>query len=104
MTEHYLKSEKLNEMIELASFCFFLFFCCFLLFFCFFLEKPLYEGCLLRIQQQVDENMSTVGIHRNVDSLLKSAYTGYSNYVVNQKLDHLDDFCFREHFGGSSFF
>jgi hypothetical protein len=58
-----------------------------------------YEVCLIRIKEQVGEKRSTVGTHRYADCLLKNTYTKYNKYVVNQKLEHVEDISFREHFG-----
>ena len=55
----------------------------------FFLEKPLYEVCIVRIKEQVDEKRSTVGIPRNTDCVLKTL--NISNVINKKKLDHFDD-------------
>ena len=68
-------------------------------FFSFILEKPLYEICLMRIKEQVGEKRSTACIHRFADCLLKNTSTKHSKYVVNQKLQYVDDISFREPFG-----
>jgi hypothetical protein len=39
-----------------------------------FIEKLLYEVCLIRIKKQVVEKRSTVGIHRSVDCLEKHVH------------------------------
>jgi len=41
---------------------------------------------------------STVCTHMYADSLLKNTSTKDNKYVVNQKLEHVDDISFREHF------
>ena len=53
----------------------------------------------MRIMEQVGENRSTFCTHRYVDSPLKSTSTKHSKYVVNQKVEHVDDISFRELFG-----
>jgi hypothetical protein len=68
-------------------------------FFSFFLEKPLYEVCLIRIKEQVSEKRSTVCTHKYADCLLKNTSTKHNQYVVNQNLEHADDISFRELFG-----
>ena len=50
-------------------------------FFCFFLEKPLYEKCLIRMKEQVGEKRSTVCTHRYADCLLKNVSTKHNKYV-----------------------
>ena len=40
--------------------------------------------------EQVGEKRSTVGTHRNADSLLKNTPTKLNKYVVNQKLEHFN--------------
>ena len=62
-----------------------------------FLEKPMYEVCLIRIKNQVREKKSTIGTHKNTDSLLKYTSTKHYKYDVNQKLGHF--YQFRELFG-----
>ena len=52
-----------------------------------FLEKPLYEVCLIQIKEQVGEKRSTVCTHRHADCLLENTSTKDNKYVVNQKLD-----------------
>ena len=64
-----------------------------------FREEPLYEVCLIRITEQVGEKMSTVCTHRYADCLLKNTSTKHSKYVVNQKLELVEDISFRELFG-----
>ena len=64
-----------------------------------FLEKLLYEVCLIRIKEQVGEKSSTVCTHRYADCLLKNTSIKHSKYVVNQKLEHVEDISFRELFG-----
>ena len=50
-------------------------------FFSFFLEKPLYEVCLIRIKEQVGEKRSTVGAHRYADYLLKTRPPNIANML-----------------------
>jgi hypothetical protein len=57
------------------------------------------EVCLIRINEQVGEKRSTVCTHRYVNCLLKNTSTKDNKYVVNQKLEHVDDISFRELFG-----
>ena len=68
-------------------------------FFSFFLEKPLYEVCLIRIKEQVGEKRSTVCTHKYADCLLKNTSTKHNQYVVNQIFEYADDISFRELFG-----
>ena len=70
----------------------------------FFLEKPLYEVCLVRIKEQVDKKRSTVCTHRYADCLLKSMFIKNNNYVLNHKLEHFDEISFRELFSRNQFF
>ena len=42
--------------------------------------------------------MNTVCTHRYVDCLLKNMSTKGNKYVVNEKLEHVDDISFRELF------
>jgi hypothetical protein len=42
----------------------------------------------------VGEKGSTVGTHGNADRLLKTTYIKHKKYVVNQKLEHVDDISF----------
>jgi hypothetical protein len=42
---------------------------------------------------------NTVCTHRYADCLLKNTPTKHSKYVVNQKLEHVEDIGFRELFG-----
>jgi hypothetical protein len=46
------------------------------------------------MKEQVDEKRCTVSTHRYADCLLKNMATKHKKYVVNQKLEHLDDICF----------
>ena len=64
-----------------------------------FLKKPLYEVCLMRKRELVDEKSNTVCTHRYADSLLKNTSTKHYKYVVNQKLEHVEDIGFRELLG-----
>jgi hypothetical protein len=48
-----------------------------------------------RIKEQVGEKRSTVCTHRYADCLLKNTSTKENKYVVNQKLEHVDDMSFR---------
>jgi len=64
-----------------------------------FLEKPLYEVCLIRIKEKVGEKRSTFCAHRYADCLLKYTFIKQNKYVDNQKLEHGDDICFRKLFG-----
>ena len=43
--------------------------------------------------------MSTICTSGYTDCLLKTMSTKHNKYVVNQKLDHVDDISFRELFG-----
>jgi hypothetical protein len=54
-----------------------------------FLEKSLYEVCLIRINEHVGERRSTVCTHRYADCLLKNTFPKDNNYVVNQKLENV---------------
>ena len=58
-----------------------------------------YEVCLIRIKEQIGEKRSTVCTHRYADCLLKNTSTKHIKYVVNQKLEHIEDISFRELFG-----
>jgi hypothetical protein len=51
------------------------------------------------IKEQVGDKWSTVCAHRFADCLLKNTLTKDNRYVVNQKLEHVDDLSFRELFG-----
>jgi hypothetical protein len=42
------------------------------------------------MKEQVGEKRCTVSTHRYADCLLKNIPTKHKNYVVNQKLEHLD--------------
>ena len=53
----------------------------------------------MRIKEQVGEKKRTVCTHRYADCLLKNTSTKHSKYVVNQKLEDIDDVSFREHLG-----
>ena len=53
----------------------------------------------IRIKEHVGETRSTVCTHRYADCLLQNTSTKDNNYVVNQKLQHVDDTSFRELFG-----
>ena len=53
----------------------------------------------IRIKEQVGEKRSTVRTLRDADCLLKNTTTKHKKYVVNQKLEHVDDISFRERFG-----
>jgi hypothetical protein len=65
-------------------------------FFSFFLVKPLYEVYIIRIKEQVGERMSTVCSHKYVDCLLENRSREHIKCVFNEKLEHVDDFSFRE--------
>jgi hypothetical protein len=67
-------------------------------FFSFFL-RSLYEVCLIQIKGAVSDKRSTVCTHRYDDCLLKNTSTKDNNYVVNQKLEHVDDISFRKPVG-----
>ena len=67
-------------------------------FFSFFLVKPLYEVYIIRIKEQVGERRSTVCSHRYADCLLENTSRENSKCVFNEKLEHVDDFSFREIF------
>jgi hypothetical protein len=43
------------------------------------------------INEQVGEKRSTLCTHRYADCLLKNTSTKDNKYVVNQKLEHVDD-------------
>jgi hypothetical protein len=58
----------------------------------------MYEICLIRVKEQVGERRSTVCTHRYADCLLKNTSTKYNKYVVNQKLELVDDISLRELF------
>ena len=60
--------------------------------------------CLIRINEQVGEKRGTVCTHRYADCLLKNTSTKDNKYVVNQKLEHVDDISFRELFSRISVF
>jgi len=53
----------------------------------------------MRIKEQVGEKRSRVCTHKHSDCLLKNTFTKDNKYVVNQKLEHVDDISFREMFG-----
>jgi bisphosphoglycerate-dependent phosphoglycerate mutase len=56
-------------------------------------------------REQVGEKKSTVCTHRYTeDCLLKTTSTKDNKYVVNQKLEHVDDINFKELFGRISVF
>jgi hypothetical protein len=59
------------------------------------LLKPLYEVCLIRIKEQIGEKRNTVCTHRYADCLLKNTSTKHNKYVVNQKLEHVENISFR---------
>jgi hypothetical protein len=59
-------------------------------FFSFFLEKPLYEVCLIRIKEQVGEKRSTVGAHRYADYLLKTRPPNIGNIIYPIELEIKD--------------
>jgi hypothetical protein len=42
-------------------------------------------------KEQHGENRNTAGIHRNADYILKNTPTNHNEYVVNQKLENLND-------------
>ena len=48
--------------------------------------------------EQVGEKMSTTCTHRDANCLLKHTFTKDNKYVVNQKLDHVDDISFIEQY------
>jgi hypothetical protein len=51
-----------------------------------FLRSPcMIEVCLFLIKEQVSENGSIVGTHRNGDCLLKNTPIKHNKYVVNKK-------------------
>ena len=52
----------------------------------------------LCIKEQVGEKRSTVCTHRYTNCLLKNTSTKHNKYVVNQKLEHVEDISFRELF------
>ena len=58
----------------------------------------MYEVRLIRIKEQVDEKRRTVFTDRYADCLLKNISTKDNKYVVNEKLEHVDDISFRELF------
>jgi hypothetical protein len=47
------------------------------------LENPLYEVCLVRIKEQVDEKRSTAVTHRNADCLLKNTWANSKKRLWN---------------------
>ena len=51
------------------------------------------------MKEQVGEKRCTVSTHRYADCLLKNIPTKHKKYVVNQKLEHLDDISFWQLFG-----
>jgi hypothetical protein len=51
------------------------------------------------MKEQVGEKRCTVSTHRYADCLLKNMPTKHKKYVVNQKLEHLDDISFWLFFG-----
>ena len=61
--------------------------------------KPLYAICLIWIKEQVGEKMSTLCTQKYADCLLTNTSIKHYKYVVNQKLEHVDDISFRELFG-----
>ena len=69
-----------------------------------FFEKLLYEVRHIRIKEEIGEKRSTVCTHGYADCLLKNTSTKHNKYVVNQKLEHVDDIIFRELFGRISVF
>ena len=50
-----------------------------------FLEKPMYEDYLERIQELVGDKRSTVCTHRYTDCLLENMSTKHTRYIVNKK-------------------
>ena len=64
-------------------------------FFWCFIQKELYEVCLVRIKEQVGEKGSTVGTDNNAESLLKNTSIMHNKYGVNQNIDLFDDISFR---------
>ena len=48
------------------------------------------------IKEQVDEKGCTVCTYMHADCLLKNTSTKDTKYVVNQKLEHVDDISFIE--------
>ena len=50
-------------------------------------------------QKKEDEKGSTFSTHRNADCLLKNTSIKHNQYIVNHKLDYIDDISFRERFG-----
>ena len=59
------------------------------LFFSGFFKKPLHEVGFKA--ENVQEERNTVGSQRNSDYLLKNISTKHNKYVVNQKLEHLNE-------------
>ena len=57
-----------------------------------FIEKPLFEICLIRIKEQVSKNRNALFTHGNTHSL-------FQNTSINHKLNHFDDIDFRELLG-----
>ena len=55
--------------------------------------------CLIRKKDQVGKKRGTVCTHSYADDLLKNTSTKDNKYIVNQKLEHVDDINFRELFG-----
>jgi hypothetical protein len=51
------------------------------------------------MKEQVGEKRCTVSTHRYADCLLKNMPTKHKKYVVNQKLENLDDISFWQLFG-----
>jgi hypothetical protein len=51
------------------------------------------------MKEQVSVKWNAVCAHRCADFLLKNSSAKHSKYVVNQKLEHVDDINFRELFG-----
>ena len=52
---------------------------------------------LIRLKEQVGEKKSTVCTHRYTeDCLLKTTSTKENLYVVNQKLEHVENISFRK--------
>ena len=58
------------------------------------LRSLLYEICLVRMKEQVGEKRCTVSTNMYAECLLKNIPTKHRKYVVNQKLEHLDDISF----------
>jgi hypothetical protein len=53
--------------------------------------KPLYEACFIRIKEHVSEKRSTACTHRYAECQLKNTPTKQNKYIVNRKLEHVDD-------------